>query len=328
MGHDDSFPDFYVIGAPKCGTTALFAFLSTHPGVFLPFDKEPNFFLPSTAECNLPRCRRRSDYLALFAGATEGQLTGEMSTTYLYYIGAVRRILDVRPDAKFVVAIRRPWEMAQSLHSQLYRTLIEDVKDFERAWRLQEVRRRGERIPRGCAMPEWLQYREVCALGKQLVRLYEIVPRSQVHVMVLDDFRAAPRHEYLKVLRFLHLCDDGRLNFPVVNANQVLRSRVAARLLLSARAVFGSAYYPVRRILNERLGLRPIHWLWRVNLKPARRPPLAEEFKKELVAEFLGEVEMLEALLDRRFPEWRQEADGREAKPSGLVTCAASPQPG
>ena len=38
------YPDFYIVGAAKCGTTALYEYLSGHPSVFMPKLKEPHFF--------------------------------------------------------------------------------------------------------------------------------------------------------------------------------------------------------------------------------------------------------------------------------------------
>src|SRR5258706_7889695 len=37
-------PDFFIVGAPKSGTTALYNYLKLHPDIFLSPLKEPNFF--------------------------------------------------------------------------------------------------------------------------------------------------------------------------------------------------------------------------------------------------------------------------------------------
>jgi hypothetical protein len=37
-------PDFFIAGALKCGTTSLFSYLRAHPAVFMPANKEPNYF--------------------------------------------------------------------------------------------------------------------------------------------------------------------------------------------------------------------------------------------------------------------------------------------
>lgn len=303
MSGRQTFPNFYVIGAPKCGTTAYYSYLRTHPKVFLPQDKEPNFFLPEQCRNRVPAVRGLGEYLKLFDGASSNQLTGDTSVLYLYYFEAVRQILEVRPDAKLIVAVRNPVEMAYSWHSELYRTLVEDVADFEAAWRLQKVRRAGKGLPNSCCAPELLQYRKVCSLGSQLRRVYDVVPSNQRHVIVLDDFRRNPREEYLRLLQFLGLEDDGRTGFPVVHPNGVLRVRRAAAGILGLRRTLGDTYYPLRRLCH-RFGLRPVLWLWNANLRRAPRPPLRPEFRMELEEAFRDEIGLLEELLRRSFTCW------------------------
>ena len=37
-------PDFFIVGAAKCGTSSLYTYLRQHPDIFMPHMKEPNFF--------------------------------------------------------------------------------------------------------------------------------------------------------------------------------------------------------------------------------------------------------------------------------------------
>ena len=37
-------PNFFIVGAPKAGTTALYSYLEMHPQVCMSSDKEPNYF--------------------------------------------------------------------------------------------------------------------------------------------------------------------------------------------------------------------------------------------------------------------------------------------
>jgi hypothetical protein len=70
-------PDFFIVGAPKCGTTALFRYLAAHPAVFMPASKEPNYFCT-----DLPmdgRVATLNEYEALFSSAQPHALTGEAS---------------------------------------------------------------------------------------------------------------------------------------------------------------------------------------------------------------------------------------------------------
>ena len=75
-------PDFFIVGAPKCGTTALYEYLKQHPEVFMPKEaKEPNFF---GSDFNNPFfIRDENAYLALFADARYEKRVGEASVWYL-----------------------------------------------------------------------------------------------------------------------------------------------------------------------------------------------------------------------------------------------------
>lgn len=59
-----------------------------------------------------------------------------------------------------------------------------------------------------CDIPRKLQYKQIISLGEQVERLLSIVPREQVHIIVLDDFSADPAREYGRVLDFLKLPHD------------------------------------------------------------------------------------------------------------------------
>ncbi len=190
-------PNFFVIGGPKCGTTALSEYLRSHPHVFFSNPKEPNFFNEDFAN------RRTLDmrtYLHLFEGATdEHAAVGEGSVLYLRSEVAVPKILSFRPDARFVVMVRNPVDMVYSLHSQTVYHGTEDVTDFREAWRLQDERRAGRRLPKLCVDPKEFLYGEMCLLGSQIERLYRSVYGDRVKVVFFEDFvrdtRAAQQQE-------------------------------------------------------------------------------------------------------------------------------------
>ena len=180
-------PDFFILGAPKCGTTSLAEWLKESPHVFVSTPKEPNFFAPDV----IPSVYRTVEqYERLFDGATPAhRAIGEASTVYLQSAVAVPRILAYRPDARFIVMLRSPIEMAVSLHGQMLYSLNEDIASFEDAWDAQEARARGERIPDRCRSPVFLQYGEACRLGSHVERLFRTVDRESVEIVFLEDMR-------------------------------------------------------------------------------------------------------------------------------------------
>jgi hypothetical protein len=96
-------PAFFIIGVPKCGTTALVSYLSEHPDIFMSEPKEPHFFaddFPHYKEF-IPTV---ADYEKLFEDAAlkSSARVGEASVWYLYFKSALKNIHAYRPDAKLI----------------------------------------------------------------------------------------------------------------------------------------------------------------------------------------------------------------------------------
>ncbi len=291
-------PNFFILGAPKCGTTSLVRWLSEHPNIFIPFLKEPHYFNFD----GLRGTKTLEEYELLFQDAKPHHIAvGEGSTNYLFSRVAVPKILEYNPEAKFIVSIRNPVEMAPALHAEEVWQGREDVLDFEKAWRLQEARREGKFLSKAAQKyPQRLQYGPYCRLGEQLQRLFSIVPRDRVLVLVLDDIAENPRREYLKVLEFLGVPDDGRTEFPVYNRRKAPRSRLISHILL-----FLSANDFTRRVgIRYPKLVRIARWLRKVNWEPVQPKPLSPKMRAELVEYFKEDIHLLEDLLQRDFSHW------------------------
>lgn len=288
-------PDFYIIGAPKCGTTALYSYLSTHPGIAMSWQKEPYHWCPDVP-IRVP-ITDEAEYAALWRDAAPGALRGEATPAYLRSAVAAAAILRAQPRSKFIVMLRNPTAMAQAFHAQMLVSLQENIANFEEAWRMQERRQKGQRIPVSCFFPPNLQYARVCALGDQLERWMSLVPRERIHVLIQDDLRADPRATYLDVLRFLGLPDDRRTLFEPVNRNKRRRALLLVRLYRSLASI-----RPLGRLAHA---LRLTETIDRISLVEKARPPLRPAFDRELHALFLPQVEKLERLLGRDLVEWR-----------------------
>lgn len=286
-------PNFFIIGAPKCGTTSLARWLGAHPHIYLSPIKEPNFFNSEGPNS----VTSLAEYEALFADANEAHLVvGEASTHYLFSHSAVPRILDYAPNARFIVCVRNPVEMAPALHAERVWQRKETVADFAHAWRLQAARREGRHIPLTAqAHPHVLQYGDYCRLGAQLERLYTLVPRERVCVVVLDDMARNPRDVYQRVLAFLGVPDDGRVSFPVYNQRKQVRS-VALNMLIHTLGKARRKLGITRSLGVGRLGVR-------LNRAPARKD-LPPALRAELCAYFHDDILLLQQLLARDLSHW------------------------
>ncbi len=287
-------PEFFIIGAPKCGTTALAAYLAEHPEVLVSDPKELNYFNTDLGFDTYDDAA----YAALFAGAAPGVIRGEASVWYLYSEVAVARILEARPDARFIVMLRNPVDMVVSLHRQMVFSGYDDVDDFWSAWELQAERAAGRHVPIACPDARLLSYQAACALGTQLARCLAQTADGQVLVVVYDDFRTDPRGEWQRVQQFLGVSDDGRHDFPVINPATVRRWMPLKRL---------SDWYSRtrRRFGFAGLGTGVFNRLNEVNQVEEPAPPLPPEQRATLAEAFAGEVEQLSSILERDLSHWR-----------------------
>lgn len=314
----DCFPDFFIVGAPKCGTTALYSYLKDHPAIYMSPVKEPRLF--SVELPGLNGVRSMDEYLRLFADAPAGALRGEASTTYLVSDAAVPAILQNNPGAKMIAMVRNPIDMAVSLHGYLLYMLEEDVPDFETAWRLQEARARGMRLPRGHADPMMLQYAQMCALGDQLERFLRRVPEGQALVVLYDDFVSDTRATYVSILKFLGVRDDGQQDFPRVNARKRWRFPILNEL--QARAFTLGRPYQLARSVAHAFGISPAALIHRYNQELTRRPSLRPAFREELIQSFEPQIDRLSRLLGRDLSHWKAPGDlSRSSRPDAAAAA-------
>jgi hypothetical protein len=298
-------PNFFIIGAPKSGTTSLSEYLKGHPNIYFSKVKEPHFFDLDTSKVLKLRLQT---YLSLFSGADSyfHKAVGEGSTGYLYSKVAVPEILKFNPCAKFIVMLRNPVEMVQSWHSEMYFEGVEDVREFEMAWRLEGARRHGKLIPHSCWEPRKLFYSEWGKLGDQIERLFSLADRDSIKVIVFDDFVADTKKVYEEVLAFLEVPQDGRIDFQPINESRSLRQAGLQRILASlanyfrlARAISG---------LKLTLGLGLFQKVLFLNSKPVPRKPISPILQAELADFYREDVRKLSKLLGRDLTHWLSES--------------------
>ncbi|HWG09805.1 MAG TPA: sulfotransferase [Solirubrobacteraceae bacterium] len=223
-------PDFFIVGQPKSGTTALYSMLRRHPQIFLPESKEPWFFADELHERTPPRpegtARTLEQYRALFAAAQPGQIVGEATPLYLWSRTAASRIAEVKPQARIVAILREPAELLRSLHLQFLESYVETEHDLASALALEPERRAGRSIPRHTYWPKALLYSEHVRYVEQLRRYENVFPREQMLVLIYDDFRADNEGTVRQALRFLGA--DESIAVGSVRANPTVRPRSRA----------------------------------------------------------------------------------------------------
>jgi hypothetical protein len=197
-------PNFFIVGAPRCGTTSVYEYLWQHPEVYVSVHKEPQFF-GSDLTTLAGAIREEALYLELFAGAGDRPRVGEASVWYLQSRRAASEIREFSPDARIIILVREPVQMIHSLHSLYTRSGNEDLPTLEEAVAAEPERREGRRMPPTAYFPEGLIYTDVARHAEKVARYLEVFGRGNVHCILFDDLVRDTAGVYRKTLEFLEI---------------------------------------------------------------------------------------------------------------------------
>lgn len=312
-------PNTFLIGAPKCGTSALASYLAMHPNVFMSIYKESHFWTEEFDKSFPGGCRSLGDYERLFEPASSQHLRLlDASTSYVYSRYAVSRILEYNPDAKFIVMFRNPIDVVHAFHMELLIYTYEDVVDFETAWNLQETRRAGKQLPVYSPCDLQLQYGYVASFGQHLQRIRSIIPQGNLLVIIHDDFCRNPALIYQQVMAFLAIPTDNRKEFPKVNESRQPRFKAVKDVIQHPPGIL-QPFEVLFRSLSWRLGMRGLRQKFLSCFdKKSMRSPLSADFHRHLCDVFRADVLHLGEQLSRDLTHWTRYPANESNRNEGL----------
>jgi len=309
-------PDFFIVGAPKSGTTALDQYLGEHPDIFMA-RKEMHHFGKDLVFA--PKFYRRDleAYLAEFAGCGARQRAGESSVWYLFSQQAAREIKDFNPEARIIIMLRQPVDMMYSLYYNFLWDGNEQLGSFEEALAAEEQRKAGKCLSRETYLAQGLRYREAVRYTDQVRRYFDAFGRERVRVILFDEFTADPGSACRQTLQFLGVDPAAiKSDFGVVNSAKTVKSKALRRLLgepsLRVAALKMRSVLPPAFALLQRLESR----LRELNNRDEKAPPMAPELREKLRREFEPEIERLGQLLGRDLSGWLRAGPGRIKQPA------------
>lgn len=311
-------PDFFLVGAPKCGTTALNQYLAAHPQVFMG-KKEQHFFGSDLRPAGYdgPHGNEAAWYLRLFEEAAAGQRVGEASVWYLHSRKAAEEIHAFNPEAKILIMVRNPIDMMYSLYSMFI--WVRDLApggvidpatmqplSFEEALASQEARKAMfaasiDDEMRSGRKERRLFHTDAAQFSEGIRRYQALFGEERVHVIVYDDFRTDTARCYRRVLSFLEVDPGFTPAFQVVNANKRIKS---ARLNHFLRTHRGNDEVGVLRRIGRWVTPQALRkavgrQLMRANVQQRPREAMAPATRSWLRQQFEEDVAQLSTLLGR-----------------------------
>jgi hypothetical protein len=233
------YPDFFIVGAQRSGTTSLYEYLRAHAQVWMSSQKEAHFFSQDRVRVDPDlMVRSESVYLKLFARAAQAQLVGEASPSYLWHPEAAQRIYAKQPRAKIIAILRNPIARA---YSQFRMDLADGLPPIS----FDELIRRdytcGDQVYGTGHL-----YVELGLYAEQLERYVQVFSPSRVLILSFRELVSDVRTLLRRVAAFLEIDAAG---FEQVNAFVVHNQTVAPHNALVAKALHHRSARQIYRTL-------------------------------------------------------------------------------
>lgn len=296
-------PNFFIVGAAKCGTTSLYYHLMKHPEVFFcEVIKEPYYF--STKYAQIPhhgkedeindkkrtRLKTFDHYLELFKNATDEKIIGEASTDYLYFYQVADDIKAMNPDAKIVISLRNPIDRAFSAY---YHQVSKDREtlSFENALKAEEGRIKDN------YSFIW-RYKDVGLYSKRVKHFLDVFGPENVKIILFDDIKNDITAVVHDILEFLKL--DTNLK---VNASEKHRATGVYRFKKFNDLMFKQSLVRkiLQKLLSQKARNRLLLKLTNMNLK---KPQMKDETRKYLIDYFKADILETEKIIGRDLKHW------------------------
>tara|TARA_B100000029_G_scaffold515840_1_gene624977 strand:- start:623 stop:1570 length:948 start_codon:yes stop_codon:yes gene_type:complete len=197
--------DFFIVGAPKSGTTFLKKYISQNSKIFMP-KIEPIYFCRDMND--LSEIKTMDQYLSLFGkNLSENNeiVCGEKSSNYLYSDNAYEEIYNHNPNAKIIICLRNPVEAVVSFHNHNKIMGFELINSFLESWRVQELRKSNNyKIPY-YAKKETMryQYKYIYSYDIHVKKFIEKFGYENVKIIIFDEMIKKPQNTFNEIFDFL-----------------------------------------------------------------------------------------------------------------------------
>ncbi|MCB1896061.1 MAG: sulfotransferase [Rhodocyclaceae bacterium] len=248
--HGKPLIDFMIIGAQKCGTTALGRMLGGHPDLCMSSIKENHVFDDVDFDPAWSTHEIDARYAPFFDHATPAQLKGEATPIYLYWSETVAHLHRYNRRLKLIVILRDPLERALS-HHRMERHRGFEARAAWSAFLLEPLRLLREQDRRGPhSAYRFHSYLSRGFYASQLRRVLEIFPKEQLLVVHNRDLRHRPRQVLAQVCAHLGVAAERFVGEFEPAPAEVLAARGLHYRLLGAM-LYGLDKRRLRKLLDD-----------------------------------------------------------------------------
>ena len=283
----ETWPNFFIVGAGKAGTSSLWFYLNQIPQVFMSPHKEPHFFSPTyLAPEKVHTFLNKNDYLNLFQDVRNEKAIGEASINYLLDPTSPKLIYEKVPHAKIIIIIRDPIERSYSNYFDWFRGKI--IKD--------SFHKTIHDITNGKAKKQLLPVLYSSFYSKGIKNYQDTFGNHQVKIIIFEEYIKNMKLHLNDIIKFLDIDYNIQvLEEEVQNPFFLPRSNIAGKIVFSKhleKIVKKSLPESYRKKISEKFFVKKV------------KPMMDEQDRLFLKSYFRKDVLDVEKLLNRKLP-WK-----------------------
>lgn len=284
------WPNFFIIGARRAGTTTIYESLRSIPDICLSSIKEPDYF--STYPYR--PYKDANSYLKLFKNVKSARIICEASTVYLADPMSPILIHNTIPHAKLIAILRNPIERAFSnyLHDRKLKNI--NVKFEDVVYRELKIIDEPYYI-----MPNYIRF----GFYYDNIKQYKELFGENFKIFIFEEFIRKPQEHINEILKFLGIPYIKNINIPMLNKstefntsllNIIIRNinkrKFIRHIYINAPPILQHiAYLSYRKIIDS-------------SLLMSVKNGLSINIKKMLKEIYVTDVNNLKSLLKRDLP--------------------------
>jgi hypothetical protein len=283
----NNFPSFFVVGAAKSGTSALWNYFQQHPEIFVTNDiriKELGYF------SNQYGITDKNEYKKYFSAATEKQIIGEVCHAYISSSESADWIKKEVPHAKIIIILRNPIDRAYSLYNWMTMEGYENAVSFKKSLNLEKERHHNSKSLLHSFNQNY-HYFESGLYYHQVKRYLNVFGKDNVLILAYEEFNKDQLFYLNSIYKFLGVSSIGVLNNQRVNKS---RSVISIKMHYFFRKLLIKYYNrpKIKKVVSKLMQLNA------VDKKPKK---LSKYVRNELKIKYEKDVSLLSDLCNYNF---------------------------
>ena len=284
--------DFFIVGAPKAGTTSLYHYLNEHPKISMSSVKEPNYF--SHEELETQKLYYKSNkinsldsYHNLFPTRDANLIYGEASVSYLFYKNVAKKIKTYNKNAKIIILLRNPIERAFS-HYLMDARLGLISESFESVVDGFETTSKNK-----------LYYQQYIELGKyynQISNYKRLFNDKNILIIDYEDFKNKTSLSVTTVFDFLQIDTSFMPNLDLTH-NTFRKPKFTFIEKLYSN-------HSIRCIIKKLIFSKFKNYINQIVFDKEDKPILSQDLRVRLKSIFKNDVNKLSDMLNKDFSKW------------------------